>query len=131
MGRLPSGSSPAIHGVQPSPLHEILSDAIGYWERRRVVYNLLLAAVVIIWIVATWPHFLAAFTWPSLLLLFILAMLANLCYCAAYIADVPMQFSSFQNLWRRRRWTLWLLGMLFATALANYWIADEVYPFVR
>jgi hypothetical protein len=27
-----------------------------------------------------------------------------------------------------QRWGLWILGTLFAFVLANYWIADEIYP---
>lgn len=83
---------------------EILSDAIRYWEQRRIAYNLILTAVVVIWIVSTWPHFRVALTWSSLLALVVLAMLANVSYCAAYLADIPMQFSCFRELWRRRRW---------------------------
>jgi len=42
-----------------------------------------------------------------------------------------MQSSSFRAAWRHWRWRLWLAGTLFAMALANYWIADEIYPYVR
>ncbi|MGH9709326.1 MAG: hypothetical protein ACRD37_02110, partial [Candidatus Acidiferrales bacterium] len=83
-----------------------------------------------IWIVSTWPHFRPALTWTSFVALIVLAMLANLCYCSAYVADIAMQFSSFREMWRRRRWGLWLLGMIFAAVLANYWIADEIYSYV-
>lgn len=108
----------------------ILADAIGYWERRRILYNLLLAAVVIIWVVATWPHFRPAFAWPDLGALLVLAMFANLCYCAAYLADLPMQYSSLRDFWRRWRWGLLAIGTLFAIVLTNYWIADEIYSYV-
>ena len=33
--------------------------------------------------------------------------------------------------WRRIRWVVWVAGMLFAILLANYWIADEIYPDVN
>lgn len=115
---------------QPAGSPTILADAIGYWERRRIIYNLLLAAVVVTWIAASWPHLRPAFTWPSLLALVVLALLANLCYCAAYVADLPMQHSSFRQMWRRWRWTVFLVGTLFAILFANYWIADEIYSFV-
>jgi hypothetical protein len=65
-----------------------------------------------------------------LLLLIVLAVLANLCYCAAYLVDIPLQYSSFRGGWRRWRWAVWLGGALFAVLLANYWIADEIYPYV-
>jgi hypothetical protein len=119
-------------GESPSgPFRGLLADAMRFWERRRPAYNSVLAAVVVVWLVATWPHFRAALTLHSLLLLAILALLANVCYCVAYLVDIPMQRSSLSAVWRRRRWGLWLVGTLFAILLANYWIADEIYPFVR
>jgi hypothetical protein len=81
--------------------------------------------------VLTWPHFHPAFTLSSLLLLVILALLANACYCAAYFVDIPMQHSSLAAIWTRRRWVLLLAGTLFAILLENYWIADEIYPDFR
>lgn len=123
-------TSNSLSSPQPAGSPTIFGDAIAYWERRRIIYNLLLAAVVVTWIAATWPHFLPAFTWSSLLALVVLALLANLCYCAAYVADLPMQYSSFRQIWRRWRWTLFLVGTLFAILFANYWIADEIYSFV-
>jgi hypothetical protein len=115
----------------PSPFRGLFTDAVRFWELRRLFYNLALAAVVVIWLVATWPHFRPAFTLTSLLLLSVLALIANAFYCAAYLVDIPMQCSSFNSTWKRRRWAWWLIGTLFAILLANYWIADEIYPFVR
>lgn len=117
-------------GTSSAPLRGILSDAIAYWEPRRVPYNLVLTAVVLAWVMLTWPHFRPAPRAQAALFLLISATMANICYCAAYFADIPMQYSLFQSVWRRWRWGLWLLGMLLAVAIANYWIADEVYPFV-
>jgi hypothetical protein len=84
-----SGESP------PSQLREILDDAIRYRGARRLAYNLVLTAVVIASVASTWPHFRGALTLESLLALVILATLANVCYCAAYVVDIPMQYSSF------------------------------------
>ncbi len=103
--------------------------AIRFWEPLRLVYNSVLAGVVFLWLVATWPHFRAAMTLHSLLLLAVLALLANVFYCAAYLVDIPLQYVSLIS--ERRRWGLWALGMLCAFVAANYWIADEIYPFVR
>jgi len=119
-----------IQSLQATEFRGILTNAIGYWERRRILYNLLLTAVVIGWIALTWPHFRPAFRWDSFVALLVLAVLANLCYCAAYIADLSMQYSSFRDMWRRWRWALWFGGTLFAILFANYWIADEIYSFV-
>jgi uncharacterized MAPEG superfamily protein len=59
-----------------------------------------------------------------------LAVLANACYSIAYLLDIPLQRSLTAAALLRLRWTLWVLGMLFAILLENYWIADEIYPFV-
>ncbi len=72
---------------------EIIRDAIRYWEVRRLWYNLALTALVSAWVFLTWPHFRPAFTLDSLGKLLILAALANLCYSAAYLIDIPMQQS--------------------------------------
>lgn len=107
-----------------------LADALGYWERRRLVYNLVLAAVVATWVVGTWPHFRPALNPQALVLLLVLAVAANLCYCAAYLVDLPLQSSSLRSRWLKWRFGLWLAGMLLALLLADYWIADEIYPYV-
>jgi threonine/homoserine/homoserine lactone efflux protein len=115
--------------AQPSiSMHEVLSDAIRYWEPRRAIYNLALAAVVVIFAVAFWAEVRPHLSFELILALLVLAVLANLCYCAAYIADVPMQFSAFRDAWRRWRWALWLFGVLFGAALAWYWTGDEIVP---
>ena len=118
-------------GHSPVQLREVLDEAIRYWERRRIADNIILVVVAAGWLVSTWPHFRGALSLSTLLVLFMLAVLANIGYCAAYLADITMQYSSFRHAWQRRRWVLWLTGTVFATVLANYWIADEIYPFVR
>ncbi len=122
-------SNPTQSPVKPS--RGLLSDAMRFWEPRRLIYNSVLAAVVLVWLVATWPHFRPMLTLQALLLLVVLGLIANVCYCAAYLVDVPLQCSSFGGTWRRGRWGLWVLGTVLAIVLANYWIVDEIYPFVR
>jgi hypothetical protein len=123
--------SQALGKLPPGAFSALFADAIQYWEPRRLVYNFALTAVVVAWLVATWPHFRPAMTLESFLLLAVLALLANVCYCAAYLVDIPMQRSSLGSVWRHRRWGLWLTGMLLAIVMENYWIANEIYPFVR
>jgi hypothetical protein len=115
----------------PESFRATWANAIRYWEPRRLFYNLVLTAVVFTWIAASWPHFRPAFNLTALFLLVILGLIANACYCAAYLIDIPLQQSSLAARWKNRRWTLWWIGMLFAVLLANYWIADEIYPFVQ
>jgi hypothetical protein len=107
-----------------------LRDAARYWEPRRILYNLVLMAVVAAWVGLTWPHFRPALNFSASLKMSVLALLANVCYCAAYLVDVPMGHSTVAQQWQRWRPFLWFAGTLFATLLANYWIGDEIYPFV-
>ena len=110
---------------QEPPTH---SSPARFWEPRRLVYNAILAAIVLLWLILTWPHFQSALTLSSLGKFAVLALLANLCYCVAYAADFFMQAALPIALHRRLRWTTWLLGMLLALVVENYWIADEIYP---
>jgi hypothetical protein len=110
------------------PLRESLADAMRFWEPRRLVYNLVLTAVAVAWLVFSWPHFRPALTLCSVPPLAVLALLANVCYCAAYLVDIPMQQLAVNTFWNRWRWGLWMLGMLLAIVFENYWIADEIYP---
>jgi hypothetical protein len=113
------------------PFRRRLAAAARFWEPRRLVYNLVLTAVAVLWMVATWPHFRPALRLPALTPIAVLALLANVCYCAVYLVDLPLQRSHFSAIWIRRRWSLLLLGTLFAILLENYWIADEIYPYVQ
>jgi hypothetical protein len=131
-----AGLMPSPHPSQPLtppclPFRETLLTAARYWEPRRVLYNLILTAIVALWVVASWPHFRPALTWSSLAPMAVLALLANACYTAVYLVDLPLQLSPFRACWRSRRLALWLAGTLLAILLENYWIADEIYPFVR
>ena len=110
---------------------EGISNALGYWEPRRLIYNAVLAAVTIFWFAWTWPHFRPAVNLGDLLRLMGLALIANVLYCAAYLVDIPLQLSEFSASWNRHRWGLFVMGTAFAMLLTSYWINDEIYPFVR
>ena len=111
-------------------LRAILAEAARYWEPRRIVYNVALLALALVWAVVTWPAFRPAVVMPHLAELLTLAGLANLCYCAAYLGEVLVPLSARET-WRRWRWGLWLAGTLLALLIAQYWIGDEIYPSVR
>jgi hypothetical protein len=104
-----------------------LRDAARFWERGRIFYNAILIAIVLLWVVLTWPHFRPALSLSPLLAMAVLGLLANVCYSAAYAAEIVLLRTSTS---RRLRWALWSLGTLFAIVLENYWIADEIYPSV-
>ncbi|OLB26377.1 MAG: hypothetical protein DMG41_29530 [Acidobacteria bacterium] len=106
-----------------------LRDAARFWEPRRLLYNLALFGVVLDWVTKTWPHFRPAMTLESLGIMMVLALLANLCYCAGYLTEILIQNST--SSWNRQRWAVWVVGTLLAILFENYWIADEIYPFVR
>lgn len=111
-------------------MSESFRDAIRFWEPRRPWYNLALAGLCLAWVVRTWPAFRPAVVAPHLPELLVLILLANLCYCAAYLVEIPFLDSPARDSWRRRRWGLWIAGTLFAFLFAQYWIGDEIYPSV-
>ncbi len=113
-----------------SPGGGILRDAVRYWESRRILYNLVLLALVAAWVVLTWPHFRPAMTIEALGQLLIFVVLWNIPYFGVYLVDLPLQETGARNAYRRWRWTLWLIGTLFAVLFLTYWIADEIYPYV-
>jgi hypothetical protein len=103
-----------------SRLRDVITDALRYWEPRRILYNVALAAVVLIYFFASWPQSRSAVTFDGLLFVFILAVLANVAYCAAYLGDVFIQFSGFQEAWQRRRWILFAVGTIFAAIITRF-----------
>ena len=126
-----SATSRALGSSPSSPFRALLADAARFWERGRIIYNLVLTAVFLIWVVASWPHFRPAFKLEPLFLLIILALIANAFYSAAYLVDIPLQYTAEKRTRNRFRWGLFILGTVFAVLLENYWIADEIYPFVK
>ena len=115
----------------PETFRATLGDAARFWEPPRLAYNLVLTAVGVVWLVWTWPHFRPALTLQSLLPLLVLAVMANVCYSVAYLADILLRSSPSRGLWQRQKWGkrgIWLAGTIFAVILECYWIADEIYP---
>jgi hypothetical protein len=99
-----------------------------YWEPRRLAYNAALALVALGWLALTWPHFRPAFNFRAAGALLVLAILANVCYSAIYLAEFLAEFSPLRTAWIRWRTPAWMLGTLFALALEIYWITDEIDP---
>ena len=107
------------HVVQDITTRQALSEALRYWEPRRVVYNAALALVVTAVYCVNLPTSRNELTFTNLQGLFVLAVLANIAYCTAYIVDVTLQLSAYRPLWLRGRWTLLVVGIAFAAVLTN------------
>ncbi len=103
-------------------LREMVTDSIRYWEPRRLIYNAALALIVLGYFRVSWPASRSAFSLNGVLFLFVLAVLANVCYCTAHVADIFAQFSGFRELWLRFRWMLLLLGILFAGIITRFFV---------
>jgi|SRR6267378_28050 len=99
---------------------DMLSDAIRYWEVRRIAYNVILAGIVLVVFMAQWPDSRSALSADLAQGLFILAVLANVAYCAAYVVDIAAQYSAFRATWRRYRWLLFAVGVVFAGIIARF-----------
>ena len=115
--------------IQQNSLGPILTGAFGFWERGRVLYNGILLTIVLLWVILSWPHFRPSLTLGSLLAVTVLGVLANVCYSAAYLAEIGFRFAFPDASLHRFRWITFTLGTLFAILLANYWIVDEIYPY--
>ncbi len=85
-----------------------------------MLYNLALIGVVGAHFFAAWPASRSFLAWNTLFLLIILAVLANVCYCAAYAVDLFVQYSGVRAAWGRWRWALLIVGMTFAAVIAHF-----------
>jgi hypothetical protein len=100
-------------------LRESATNAIRYWEPRRIVYNCVLAVITVAYFAVFYPKSRAALTVDGLLILFLLAVLANVAYCSAYLADIFFQSSDYIELWRKYRWVLFAIGTAFAGVITR------------
>src|SRR3954468_5703277 len=102
---------------------EALSDALRYWEPRRLIFNGALILVVAGCFLAGWPASKRVIGAEPMLAIFILAVLANVAYCAAYLPDIAIQHSALRSSWLKWRWLLLVVGTLFASAIAYFFLA--------
>lgn len=107
-------------------LREAISAAIRYWEPRRILYNAVLLIVIATVFVLGLPISRSQLNLNLVLFLFVLAVLANVAYCACYVVDVVAQLSDFRAAWLRFRWTLFVVGVTFAGVL-TYFFATGIF----
>src|SRR5262245_45301423 len=106
MGEVRS-DSPAGSGAR---VREAVSTAIAYWEPLRIAYHAVLALVVLTSFAINCPRSRDMVSLDVVLMVFVLAVLANVCYCAAYVGDVFVQLSGFRDAWQKWRWGLFIVG---------------------
>ncbi len=115
MGETLTGSPPG----RP-PLGEIATDALRYWERRRLIYNAVLLLTVGGCFVAGLPVSRSHADLDLMLTFFVLAVLANVLYSMAYVVDGFVQLSALRGPWRRWRWVLFVIGTATAAVMARF-----------
>ena len=114
--------------METSALRDRLTDALRYWEPRRIIYNAVLGAIVVFYFFKAYPASKTRLTLDGCLVLFLLAVLANICYCAAYVPDVLAQSSGFAETWRKYRWVVLLIGILFAGIITRFVAMATFHP---
>jgi hypothetical protein len=122
--------SEANSGVGPQPvmepptfgqqLRDAVTDALRYWEPRRWIYNGVLAAIVLGYALANFSRAITVVTFDGVLGVFLLAVLANVAYSAAYVGDLFVQVSGLREVWQKWRWILWLIGTTFAAIVTRF-----------
>jgi len=96
---------------------------VRYWEPRRIVYNAVLTAIVVYNFARVWPRSRVVLAPKPLGMLFVLALIANLAYSAAYLFELALDPPS-----PGYRRATFIAGTLFAAAVTWYWLVDEIIP---
>jgi hypothetical protein len=99
-----------------------ISDALSFWELGRLPFNLVLVAVTLAWLQfggpAGWGGVVAV-PFQGWLALFVLGVLTNMAYSAAYPVDLFVQGSDWRDKRLAWRTALWAVGTALAAALAS------------
>jgi hypothetical protein len=103
-----------------------VAQGLRYWEPRRLIYNGALSLVVLAHFVLALPASREKLSVDLVLGLFFLGVLANIAYCAVYLADLFVQFSGLDAAWRWGRVVLLITGTAFAATVAHFF-ANEIF----
>jgi len=115
-----NSAPPAPSSGTRATFKDLAGNALRYWESRRPLYNAVLALVVLCHFISNWPASRSILTFDAVLGLFLLAVLANICYCAAYAVDLFVQFSGMRGAWPKWRWLVLGTGTAFAAVIAHF-----------
>ena len=111
---------PAPKDPSAVSIRSIAADALRFWERGRVFYNAVLLVVVVAYFVAGLPDSRRALDVNWLLSTFLAAVIANVLYCLAYVADVFVRVSGLHRAWSRARWVLLFIGTATAAIITRF-----------
>lgn len=114
--------------METPTFRDSVSDALRFWEPRRLAYNAVLSFIVLFYFFRAYPASRTVLTLDSILGLFLLAVLANVSYCAVYLADIFAQWSSYREVWRQYRWVLFVLGTVFAGIVTRFIAIGVFWP---
>jgi hypothetical protein len=103
-----------------SRLGNYAADALRYWEGRRPLYNAVLTLVVLIHLAAAWSAAREKLNLDLVLGLFLLSVLANICYCIVYPVDLFVQFAGLRTAWDKGRVVLFAIGTAFAATITHF-----------
>ena len=99
-----------------------IAEALKFWEPLRLLYNAVLFTVVLLHFRARSPESWSRLSFNVVLGLFVLAVLANIAYCAAYAVDIFVQLSGLKRQWKVGRMVLFVIGALFGAVLAHFFV---------
>ncbi len=123
-----SETSPDGSAGLGAPLREAVSEALRYWEPRRIVYNAVLGFIVLAYFAISWPSSRTVVSFNGVSVIFMLAVLANICYCTAYLGDVFVQVSGFRESWLKWRWVLFVIGTALAAVITRWFAVGFFTP---
>ena len=106
-------------------LGNYVASALRFWEPMRIVYNVALGLVVLGHLFALGAEAESRLSIDLGLSLFILAVLANVLYCAAYPIDLFVRVSGLEDHWKWGRVAVLLVGTLFGCVLAHFVLSGE------
>jgi hypothetical protein len=118
MENSPASETPV--GTFISRVSGYVASGLRYWEPRRLIFNIVLGLVVAGDFVAARPAAWTKLTFNTMLGFFFLAVLANVCYCAAYGVDLFVQFSGLHAAWSKGRMVILTVGTAFAAVIAHF-----------
>ena len=85
-----------------------------------MVYNVVLAATVLVYFGINYPASRSIVSIDFVFSLFLLAVLANVAYCAVYPVDIFVCDSNYREQWRKYRSIIFMMGLEFAAIITRF-----------